>query len=95
MPCSASRFDQVIAEYDRNYRMLRTFEPFRQSDRMFALVSTDYTATSVLDLRTGAVVATEEPGDERLLPGGVLRSRLVGPARRNEAARLDVLAAGR
>ena len=33
--------------------MLGTFEPFRQGDRMFALVSPHYTATSVLDLHTG------------------------------------------
>lgn len=49
----------VIAEYERNYSMLRTFEPFRQGDRNFALVSTHYTRTSVLDLDTGKVIATE------------------------------------
>src|SRR5205823_952581 len=47
------------ASYDRNYRMFKTFEPFRQGDRMFALISTHYGQTSVLDLHTGEVIATE------------------------------------
>src|SRR5262249_50231622 len=53
--------DTVIAGYDRNYDMLQTFEPFRQGDRDFALISADYTATAVLDLRAGEVIAAEEP----------------------------------
>ena len=59
--CHVQVFDQgaVIAEYERNYAMLRTFEPFRQGDRDFALISTHYTRTSVLDLDTGQVIATE------------------------------------
>ncbi|MDX6206434.1 MAG: hypothetical protein QOF39_2491 [Frankiales bacterium] len=52
--------DRVIAEYDRNYHMLRTFEPFRQGDRDFALISPSYTRASVLDLQTGEVIATED-----------------------------------
>src|SRR5262249_40866714 len=36
------------------------FEPFRQADREFALISRDYTRTAVLDLGSGYVVA-EEP----------------------------------
>jgi hypothetical protein len=42
--------DTVVGSYDRNYEMLSTFEPFRQSDRYFALISPNYTATSVMDL---------------------------------------------
>jgi hypothetical protein len=56
---------RVVASYDRNYSMLRTFEPFRQGDRFFALISPDYTATSVLDLQTGQIIASEKP-----LPAG-------------------------
>ncbi len=44
--------------------MLQTFEPFRQGNREFALISRDYTRTAVLDLASGSVVAEEddEPG---------------------------------
>ena len=62
--------DRVVAAYDRNYAMLGTFEPFRQGDRTFALVSPDYTATSVLDLDTGAVVAAETPSPDGFCPVG-------------------------
>jgi hypothetical protein len=37
------------------------FEPFRQGDRNYALISPNYTATSVMDLQTGEIVAGEEP----------------------------------
>jgi hypothetical protein len=56
---------RVVATYDRNYSMLQTFEPFRQGNRSFALISPHYTATSVIDLDTGQVIAAEEP-----TPGG-------------------------
>ncbi len=49
-----------VAEYERNYAMLRTFEPFRQGDRDFALVSPQYTVTAVLDLASGEIIASEE-----------------------------------
>ena len=62
--------DQVIAGYDRNYSMLRTFEPFRQGDATFALISTHYTATAVMDLRTGEVIAAEEPATDGFCPVG-------------------------
>jgi hypothetical protein len=62
--------DAVIASYDRNYRMLQTFEPFRQGDRMLALISTHYTATSVMDLHTGDIIATEEPASGGFCPVG-------------------------
>jgi hypothetical protein len=61
--------ETVIAGYDRNYSMLQTLEPFRQGDRTFALISTDHTATSVMDLHTGKIIATEKPA-----PGGSARS---------------------
>lgn len=61
---------RVIAEYDRNYAMLQTFEPFRQGETHYALISPDYTATSVLDLATGEVVAAEEPDSFGFCPVG-------------------------
>lgn len=48
-----------ICQYERNYGMLRTFEPFRQQNREFALISPHYTRTSVLDLSSGKVIAEE------------------------------------
>lgn len=62
--------DAVIASYDRNYSMLQTFEPFRQGDRPFALISTDYTATSVMDLQTGEIIAAEDPNEHGFCPVG-------------------------
>jgi hypothetical protein len=48
-----------VCEYERNYALLQTFEPFRQGGRDFALISPHYTGTSVLDLATGNVIAAE------------------------------------
>jgi len=62
--------EAVIASYDRNYSMLSTFEPFRQGDRVFALISPRYIATSVMDLDTGQVVAAEEPAASGFCPVG-------------------------
>ncbi|HEU0239844.1 MAG TPA: hypothetical protein VFR11_11300 [Micromonosporaceae bacterium] len=62
--------DDVIAAYDRNYSMLQTFEPFRQGDRMFALISPNYTATAVLDLGSGEIIAAEEPASNGFCPVG-------------------------
>ncbi len=55
---------EKICEYERNYSLLLTFEPFRQGSRDFALISRDYTKTAVLDLKSGRVIAEEidEPG---------------------------------
>lgn len=53
---------EKICEYERNYELLRTFEPFRQGDRELALISRDYSRTAVLDLSSGQVVA-EEPAE--------------------------------
>lgn len=62
---------EIIAHYERNYgSALQTFEPFRQRDRLFALISTDYTATSVLDLETGEIIAGETPDGGGFCPVG-------------------------
>ena len=62
---------RVVAAYDRNHPTLyRTFEPFRQGDRMLALISSDYTATSVIDLVSGNVIAAEEPNAMGFCPTG-------------------------
>jgi hypothetical protein len=62
---------RVITTYDRNYPTLyRTFEPFRQGDRILALISTDYTATSVMDLTTGQIIASEKPNASGFCPVG-------------------------
>lgn len=61
----------IIAKYSRNYgALMRTFEPFRQGDREFALISTDYTATSVMDLATGKIIASEKPDSGGFCPVG-------------------------
>jgi hypothetical protein len=62
--------DVVVASYHRNYGMLQTFEPFRQGDRHYALISPDYTATSVVDLQTGVIIASEEPDTFGFCPVG-------------------------
>jgi hypothetical protein len=54
---------EKICEYERNYSLLQTFEPFRQGGSEFALISRDYTRTSVLDLGSGRVVAEEDDAD--------------------------------
>ena len=61
---SSSCQREKICEYERNYALLQTFEPFRQGSRELALVSPDYTQTAVLDLGSGKVIAKEigEPG---------------------------------
>jgi hypothetical protein len=62
--------EKVVASYDRNYAMLQTFEPFRQGNQFFALVAPNYTATSVLDLQTGKIIASEEPSPAGFCPVG-------------------------
>lgn len=62
---------ETVARYHRTHSSLyRTFEPFRQGDRYFALFSSDYTATSVMDLATGEVIASEEPNPAGFCPVG-------------------------
>jgi len=54
---------RVVFEYDRNYGMMGTFEPFRQLKdgvwRDYALISTKYTRFEVVDLVKGEIVAVE------------------------------------
>jgi hypothetical protein len=54
---------QEISVYQRNYSMLKTFEPFRQlKDGVwldYALISTKYTRLEVMDLQTGEIIAVE------------------------------------
>jgi hypothetical protein len=63
---------EKVCRYERNYAMLQTFEPFRQEGREFALISRDYTATAVLDLTSGEVIAEEarEPNGSGFCPVG-------------------------
>jgi hypothetical protein len=66
---SSSSGLEKICQYERYYALLRTFEPFRQGSRDFALISRDYTKTEVLDLESGNVIA-EEVDEPEGLPGG-------------------------
>jgi hypothetical protein len=59
-----------VYEYERNYGLLHTFEPFRQGDREFALISPHYTGTSVLELATGRVIAAEPVSAAGFCPVG-------------------------
>ncbi len=61
---------QKVCEYERNYGLLQTFEPFRQGTREFALISPQYTGTSVLDLATGLVIAEEPVSSSGFCPVG-------------------------
>jgi hypothetical protein len=58
------------ASYFRNHALYWTFEPFRQGAREFALISRDYTATAVLDLATGEVIAEEAEAQTGFCPVG-------------------------
>jgi hypothetical protein len=62
--------ERLVGRYDRNYGLLRTFEPFRQRGRDYALISPNYTATSVMDLGTGEIVAGEQPSSGGFCPVG-------------------------
>lgn len=62
--------NKTVGEYERNYSMLSTFEPFRQGDRNYALIAPNYTATSVMDLDTGEIIATEPSGVGGFCPVG-------------------------
>lgn len=64
------RDGEPVARFDRNYSMLRTFEPFRQAGRDYALISPSYTGTSVMDLETGEVIAAEEVRGDGFCPVG-------------------------
>jgi hypothetical protein len=62
--------DKQVAEYTRNYSMLRTFEPFRKNGHDYALISPSYTATSVMDLETGKIIASEPQNTWGFCPVG-------------------------
>ena len=62
--------ERAVGAYERNYAMLQTFEPFRQGDRNFALVSSNYTATSIMDLATGEIIGGEQPDSGGFCPVG-------------------------
>ena len=59
-----------LCEYERNYGLLYTFEPFRQGNKEFALISPHYTGTSVLDLATGQLIAQEPDSSMGFCPVG-------------------------
>jgi len=59
-----------IASFHRNYGLLSAFEPFRQGGRAYALIAPDYTATSVMDLQTGEIIASEKPHSAGFCPVG-------------------------
>lgn len=50
---------EPVCTYVRNHALFQTFEPFRQGNREYALISRDYTRTAVLDLSTFEVIAEE------------------------------------
>lgn len=50
---------ETLFEYERNYAMLETFEPFYHNGKYYALISPQYTKTSVVDLNAGEIVAEE------------------------------------
>ena len=54
---------EEVAVYQRNYSMLKTFEPFRQLKngvwKDYALISTKYTRLEVMDLMSGEIIAVE------------------------------------
>lgn len=62
--------ERLVGRYDRNYALLRTFEPFRQRGHDYALISPNYTATSVMDLASGEIVAGEQPSPGGFCPVG-------------------------
>lgn len=61
---------EEVCQYQRNYAMLSTFEPFRQLRdgqwKYYALISREYVRLDVLDLQTGEVIATEQPSEKTL-----------------------------
>ena len=61
---------EKVFEFERNYGLLQTFEPFRQGDREYALIAPHYTATSVVDLASGCVIATESVSSAGFCPVG-------------------------
>jgi hypothetical protein len=52
----------VLFLYERDYPGRPPFEPFRQGDRDYALISPHYEETAVVDLEKGAIVASFDEG---------------------------------
>jgi hypothetical protein len=60
---------EVIGSYERNYPQLyRTFLPFVQGDREYALYSPDYSGTRVMELPSCADLGGEDDSAERFCP---------------------------
>lgn len=80
-----------VYEFDRNYSLMGTFEPFRQLKagtwRYYALISPSYSTFQVLDLETFQIVATrpypQRPVTQKMVDqyaGRTLPAWLVGKA---------------
>lgn len=56
--------EKQVAQYERNYVMYKTFEPFAQRQgnewHDYALISHDYDRLAVLDLESGEIIAEEQ-----------------------------------
>ena len=61
---------RVAGEWEYKYSGRPPFEVFRQNEKRFALMSTHYTATSVIDLQTGVIIASEEANGHGFCPVG-------------------------
>lgn len=57
-----------IGSYERNYSLLKTFEPFRQDNKWYALYSPNYTATRVMELPSCKDLGGEEPASHGFCP---------------------------
>ena len=58
-----------VGEYVRNFNaMYHTFYPFQQQGKWFALYSTDYTATRLMELPSCRDIAGEEPHSQGFCP---------------------------
>lgn len=64
--------DAPCARWERDHAPFGTFEPFRQGDRMLALISRTYTQSAVIDLCTSEILAEESlaQGEEGFCPVG-------------------------
>jgi hypothetical protein len=64
--------EREIGQYPRNYPSFvsKTFCPFKQGDKEYALYSTDYTATRVMELPSCKDIAGEEPESCGFCPTG-------------------------
>lgn len=61
----------IIAKYNRTYdAMFDTFFPFEKGGKHYALISMNYTNTSVISLDTGKIIAEEPEEDSGFCPVG-------------------------